>query len=151
MNYLEGTKAAPEALGDVLVLGLGKSGKAVARYCAALIGTRVSSLFIAAGAETPDSAAFVESLAGENVAWAFGDDALAGRAGRFDVCIASPGIPYWHDLYVAGSASSTELVSEVEFSWRESAADSVWVAITGTNGKTTTTSCCAHILKGCGL
>ena len=141
-------------LGDVLVLGLGKSGKSVARYCAGLVGSRVDSLFIAAGARNDDSEAFVRSLAGSGIDYAFGDDALedlraAGR--RFSLCIASPGIPFWHDLYVSGQELSDELMSEVEFSWRESDPSSTWVAITGTNGKTTTTSCCAHILKECGF
>ena len=141
-------------LGDVLVLGLGKSGKSVARYCAGLVGSRVDSLFIAAGARNDDSEAFVRSLAGSGIDYAFGDDALedlraTGR--RFSLCIASPGIPFWHDLYVSGQELSDELMSEVEFSWRESDPSSTWVAITGTNGKTTTTSCCAHILKECGF
>jgi len=140
-----------EHLGRVLVLGLGKSGKSVARYCAGLIGSRVDSLFIAAGAENDDSRAFVESLAGEGVSYAFGDDALEGERGHFDVCIASPGIPYWHELYQRGLQVSDELMSEVEFSWRESDPASTWVAITGTNGKTTTTSLAAHVLKECGF
>ena len=141
-------------IGRVLVLGLGKSGKSVARYCADLLGTRVSSLFIAAGARNDDSAAFVESLACDGVSYAFGDDALdqfAADEQVFDVCIASPGIPYWHKLYATGEAISAELISEVEFAWRESSPDSTWIAISGTNGKTTTTSCCAHVLRECGF
>ena len=51
-EYLEGTKAAPVDLGDVLVLGLGKSGRAVSSYCADLLGGRVRSLTIAAGERT---------------------------------------------------------------------------------------------------
>ena len=149
MSELETRKSAPERLGRVCVLGLGKSGKSAARYCAELIGSRVDALFVAAGAESPDSTAFLESIAGPGVTWAFGDDALADCEARFDVCIASPGIPYWHDLYTGAIACCDEVISEVEFSWRESAADSVWVAITGTNGKTTTTACCAHILREC--
>ena len=140
-----------EHLGNVLVLGLGKSGKSAARYCAALLGSRVDSLFIAAGARNDDSVAFVESLAGANVGYAFGDDALEGDVGRFDVCIASPGIPFWHELYARGAQLSGEIMSEVEFAWRESGEDSVWVAITGTNGKTTTTSLAAHVLRACGF
>ena len=149
--FIPGTKCAPAHLGDVLVLGLGVSGKSAARYCAALVGTRVDRLFVAAGARNDDSEAFLKSIEGPNVSWDFGDAALEGFTDRFDVCIASPGIPFYHELYVAGQALSNELISEVEFSWRESAADSVWVAITGTNGKTTTTSCAAHILKEAGL
>ena len=144
-------KMAPESLGRVLVLGLGKSGKSVARYCASLLGTRVDSVFIAAGAYNPDAEAFVQSLACEGVTWAFGDDALEGVTERFDVCIPSPGIPYWERLYADGKRLSSELISEVEFAWRESAADSVWVAITGTNGKTTTTALAAHLLQHAGL
>ena len=129
----------PEHLGNVLVLGLGKTGKSVARYCAGLLGSRVDALFIAAGGRNADSQAFIESLAGETpnsgapFSYAFGDDALEGVEEHFDLCIASPGIPFWHELYVAGAAHSDELISEVEFAWRESDADSTWVAITGTN------------------
>ena len=145
--------AAQDGLGNILVLGLGKSGKSVVRYCVDLVGTRVDSVFIAAGAETDDSRAFVESVAREQVDYAFGDDALARFADAgvvFDLCIASPGIPFYHDLYVSGLAHSKELISEVEFAWRESDPESTWIAITGTNGKTTTTSCAAHVLKACG-
>lgn len=144
-------KCSPEHLGDVLVLGLGKSGKSAARYMSGLVGSRVDSVFIAAGAQTPDSESFVRALAGDAVSFAFGDEALAGMDRHFDLCIASPGIPYWHDLYVCGKRLSDELISEVEFSWRESAPNSTWVAITGTNGKTTTTSLAAHVLQECGF
>lgn len=144
-------RAVKGHLGRVLVLGLGKSGKSAARYCADLLGTRVDALFIAAGARNADSEAFVESLADCGATWAFGDDALSGEAGAFDLCIASPGIPFWHDLYVAGERLSAEIISEVEFAWRESSPESTWVAITGTNGKTTTTSLAAHVLRECGL
>ena len=37
-------KHAPTALGDVLVLGLGKSGKAASTYFAKQLGSRVASL-----------------------------------------------------------------------------------------------------------
>jgi len=138
-------------LGDVLVLGLGKSGKSVVRYLVSLLGSRVNSVFVAAGAETADSVSFMSEVVCPGVEYAFGDDALAGLNRRFSLCIASPGIPFWHDLYVEGERVSHELVSEVEFAWRESAADSTWVAITGTNGKTTTTSLAAHVLRQCGF
>ena len=153
--YLEGKKLAPADLGDVLILGLGKSGKSALAYCAALLGTRVRTLYVAAGADTPESRAFVETYEGENVVVAFGDDAVqtlsAQASGPFDVCIASPGIPYWAPLYEQGAAASAELISEVEFAWRESAAASTWIAITGTNGKTTVTSWLAYVLSHAGF
>ena len=153
-DYLENTKMAAAHLGKVLVLGLGVSGKATARYCADLLGGRVDELYVAAGARNADSEAFVATLPAA-VAVEFGDDAVGPLAeaagGSFDICIASPGIPYWAPLYEQGQKASDELVSEVEFAWRESAEDSTWVAITGTNGKTTTTACCAAVLQAAGM
>ena len=49
-QLIEGKKHAPEHLGRVLVIGLGKSGMAAVRYLAPLLGSRVDSLFVAAGA-----------------------------------------------------------------------------------------------------
>ena len=140
-----------EYLGNVLVLGLGKSGRAVARYCAELLGDRTEGVFIAAGERTDDALAFLESIERPGVGWGFGDDALEGPGTGFDLCVASPGIPFWHELYVSALAQSVELISEVEFAWRESDENSTWVAITGTNGKTTTTALTAHVLKECGM
>ena len=155
IEYIDTAKRAPKHLGRVLVLGLGKSGKSVARYCAALLGGRVDALYIAAGADTDDSRAFIDSLGTDRVAYAFGDEGVSVLAeaaeGPFNMCIASPGIPFWSDLYKQGQEASDELMSEVEFAWRESAADSIWVAITGTNGKTTTTACTAHVLASAGF
>lgn len=143
------TRASKEDLGNVLVLGLGKSGRSVARYCADLLGTRVQSVFVAAGQENRAAREFLEDFSQEGFAFAFGDDGVP-KDRTFDICIASPGIPFWHDLYLAGQQVSKELISEMEFAWRESKPNSIWVAITGTNGKTTVTSLSAHILKHCG-
>ena len=151
---IEGKKHAPENLGRVLVLGLGKSGLAAVDYLLPLIGGRVERLSIAAGAENDVSRAAAARAKEAGADVAFGDDAvapLAEAAGAFDLCIASPGIPEISDFYRSAQAASAELVSEVEFAWRESDADSVWVAITGTNGKTTTTSLAAHLLEQAGM
>ena len=157
--YVEGTKAAAASLGRVLILGLGVSGKAAARYCASLVGGRVQALFVAAGARTSDSERFCTDELPAGTAVAYGDDGVSqliagmddASEAPFDLCIASPGIPFWHELYEQALAASAELVSEVDFAWRESARDSRWVAITGTNGKTTTTALCAALLQAGGL
>lgn len=153
---IEGRKDAPRNLGRVLVLGLGRSGRAVVEYCLPLVGGRIESLFIAAGARTPESEELVARAAARGAQAAFGDDGAAAlaahaRGGRFDLCIPSPGIPPFSPLFEAARALSGEVVGEVEFAWRESAADSRWVAVTGTNGKTTACACTAHLLSGAGL
>lgn len=140
-------KHAPNSLGAVLILGLGKSGVATAQYCAALLGSRVSELVIAAGEATEKSRVAAAEFEAKGATVLFDTYSFEGS---FDICIASPGISENSDFYHAAQEVSAEVISEVEFAWRESAADSVWVAITGTNGKTTTTAMAAHILTECG-
>lgn len=146
-GYIEGRKAAAASLGDVLVLGLGKSGKAVARYCLDLLGTRVNSLTIAAGEPNEGALAFARECerAGAKVYF----DRYTFET-RYDLCVASPGISQFSRFYENAAAASASVVSEVEFAWRESRADSRWIAVTGTNGKTTTTTLITHILAGAG-
>lgn len=154
-SLISGKKRAPQHLGRVLVLGLGKSGQASVEYLLPLLGERVSVLAIAAGARTEVSETFAAKAQAHGALVEFGDEAapaLAEQAGGvFDLCIASPGIPQFSPFYKAAAEISTELVSEVEFAWRESAANSRWVAVTGTNGKTTVCALAAHVLAEAGL
>ncbi len=146
-HLMPGKKHAPARMGRVLVLGLGKSGRATAAYVGALLGDRVESLTIAAGARTPEALSFLEDLETPvPVRTLFDCERVDGS---FDLCIASPGIPSASPLYQSAAAASAEMVGEVEFAWRESASLSKWVAVTGTNGKTTVTSLVAHLLT-CG-
>lgn len=147
-NIMEGTKHAPARLGRVLVLGLGKSGTVAARYCLQQLGSRVESVTVYAGTATQASTALGEELVQSGARVLFG---VEGVQGAYDVCIASPGISQFGAFYRAAEEASREVVSEVEFAWRESAASSKWVAVTGTNGKTTTTALCAHLLRECGM
>ena len=148
MKLLPGKKHTPESLGRVLVIGLGKSGMAAVTYLSALVGTRVESVFVAAGAQNQKAQAFADRFASENVTFAFDCEQFSES---YDLCIASPGISQFSDFYRNAAAASKEVVSEAEFAWRESNEDARWVAITGTNGKTTTTSLAAHILKRAGF
>lgn len=138
---------APVSLGRVLVLGLGKSGKAAATFCASVLDSRVKSLTVYGGASNDEARAFADGLPGQ-VRVVFDSEDVQGE---YDLCIASPGISEHSTFYKNAKAHSAGVISEVEFAWRESCATSKWVAITGTNGKTTTTSLIAHILQTCGI
>lgn len=146
-------RLAPAKLGDVLVLGLGKSGRAAAEYCLEAPG-RVSSLTIVAGRENEASRECARILAGRGARVFFGEEVATPclpDAGRFDLCVASPGISEFGRFHASARAVSAEVVSEVEFAWRESPAAVRWVAVTGTNGKTTTTALASHLLASCGM
>lgn len=155
-SLITGKKRAPKHLGRVLVLGLGRSGRAMVAYCLRLLGERVDSLAIAAGQHSASADAFAAEASERGASVAFGDNAVAALAadvagGRFDCGIPSPGIPPFSPLYAGSAALCDELVSEVEFAWRESDARSRWVAVTGTNGKTTVASLAAHLLRTAGV
>ena len=132
-------------LGDVLVLGLGRTGEAAARYLAPRIGGRVGSVTVLGGAASgPGAAATALEALGCRVV--LGADDVEGS---FDLAVASPGIPPASPLFQAGLARARELVGEPELAFRES--PERWLAITGTNGKTTSTSLATHLLRQAGL
>ena len=147
-DYLEGTKAAPTTWGDVLVLGLGKSGRAAAEYFLGLLGSRVKSLTIAGGDQNDAALEFAEGARSRGARVTFDTYTFDER---YDVCVASPGISQFSRFYENAQAVSGEVISEVELAWRESPADSRWVAVTGTNGKTTTTTLTRDLLRAGGL
>ncbi len=136
-------KYAPEHLGRVLVLGSGVTGRACTSYLLDLLGTRVEDLVVAAGESSDEGLLWADDVRERGAKVLFDCEIINDH---FDLCIASPGISQFSDFYQSALVMCAEVISEVEFAWRESAADSLWVAITGTNGKTTTSALCAHVL-----
>ncbi len=131
-------------LGDVCVLGLGSTGIAVSRYLAALVGTRVGSVTLYGG-EASHPGPITEELEALGVRVVCGTDNVEGR---YDLVVASPGIPESSGFFVSAHEHADEIIGEPEFAWRES--PERWVAITGTNGKTTTTMLTTRLLASGG-
>ncbi|MCI1998570.1 MAG: UDP-N-acetylmuramoyl-L-alanine--D-glutamate ligase [Olsenella sp.] len=127
-------------LGRVLVLGLGKTGRAVADYLAAQSRSRVSSVTLYGGVTSSEGEA-------SRALRAAGVDVVLGTedvSGEYDLCVVSPGISEFCPFFAAASEHAREVVSEPEFAWRES--PQRWVAITGSNGKTTTTTLATELI-----
>lgn len=131
-------------LGNVCVLGMGKTGVAVVNYLLGL-GDLVSAITLYGGARSTEGQVS-QSLREAGVNVVLGTEELSGH---FDLCIASPGISEFSDFYRSASEHATEVIGEPEFAWRQS--PQRWVGITGTNGKTTTTTLTNQLLQAGGL
>ena len=78
---------------------------------------------------------------------ALSKDELAARADECDVLVLSPGIPIDQALPVLFRKKRKAIVGETELAAREMRCPII--AVTGTNGKTTTVSMIEHVLERC--
>ena len=69
----------------------------------------------------------------------------------FDLVVISPGVPLNNPLVTRYIETGIPVISEIDLAYRLKSPDLHFVAITGTNGKTTTTALVADIIKKDGL
>ncbi len=139
------SKAFRDSLKDmnVLVVGMGKSGKAaisVLTDCGARVSAQDSA------DESKIDAEFLDYLRDRNVTTYFGrtpEDMTA-----YDMLVLSPGVPPALDFIQEAGKSGAEIIGELELAYRITPAE--FAAITGTNGKTTTTTLVGEIFKAAG-
>ena len=122
----------------VIVAGLGVSGRAAAEVLASR-GARVVP---------------VDDHADDVIGT---DELLAGTAlDRASLVVASPGLAPHHPLLAAALDRGLPVWSEVELAWRvrvdraSGGGPAPWLAVTGTNGKTTTVGMLESILRAAG-
>ena len=75
-------------------------------------------------------------------------DGHSEKVYKCDLMIVSPGVPSDAPVLKAAKEKNIKVISELEFASRFCKGNIV--AITGTNGKTTTTSLCGHLFNVCG-
>jgi len=130
--------------GEVAVVGLGKSGRSAAELL-----VRDGHRVYASDAGDGDGArAAAATLA------ALGVDAETGghdlpRVARAALVVASPGVPPEAPPLAAARAAGVPVVGEVEIGLHYLPALR-YVAVTGTNGKTTVTAAIGHLLRALG-
>ena len=128
----------------ILIVGLARTGAAVARFLAEH-GAKITVTDMKSYEEL---GSFIDDLDGIDINWQLGyhDKHTFLMA---DLIVVSPGVPLdIHPLQDA-RAQGREIVSEIELASRFITAP--MVAITGTNGKTTTTTLTGEIFKACGF
>lgn len=128
---------------DTLVYGLGNTGLSVARF---LRKQNVEALYADSRSEPPGLAELSDIDPGATV--------VVGRlhAELLDgvsTIVASPGISESDDFLRAARAARVAVISDIELFTRAARAD--FVAVTGSNGKSTVTTLIAHMCRACGL
>lgn len=124
----------------VLILGLSKSGISAAKY---LVGTGKYDVYLTEFKSEVDKKQ-VEELKSLGVKIEFGghsDEFIEGA----DFAVTSPGIPPKSEIFKKLNERNIPIISEVELAYQNTSTP--FIAITGTNGKTTTTALVSHILE----
>ena len=131
--------------GEIAVIGLGKSGVAASRLL-----RRDGGRVYASDAGSSDAV-----REGASVVRAEGADADIGshdleRIARASLVVASPGVPPDAPALKRAREARVPVVSEIEIALRALPEAKV-IAVTGTNGKTTTTALVGQLLRAIGL
>jgi UDP-N-acetylmuramoylalanine--D-glutamate ligase len=127
----------------VAVIGAGRSGVAAA-HALARRGAQVEVFDRKLYTELPHA----DALAGQGIALHAQTDAPASLQG-YDLVVVSPGVPPNHPIFALAAAAGVPVWSEIEMGYQIARAPII--AVTGTNGKTTTTVLIHHILRTMGL
>ncbi len=123
----------------VLILGLSKSGIAAAKFA---VKNGYEVYLTESKSEVNEIE--VQKLRSLGISVEYGkhsDEFIEGAS----FAVTSPGIPPKSEIFKRLKEKNIEIISEVEFAYRHS--DTPFIAITGTNGKTTTTALVSHILS----
>lgn len=127
----------------IVILGSGESGTG-----AALLAQRQGfDVFVSDKGTIKDE--YKKQLDAHGIAWEESQHTM-DKILKANEIIKSPGIPEKSEVMQAVRAKGINVIGEIEFGWRYAGKCKI-VAITGSNGKTTTTELIYHLLKYAGL
>ena len=128
----------------ILILGMARSGYQAAKY----LKKRGNEVILNdGGSEEKQDSNQVQELKDLGVELIFGShpDDLLDKS--FDYLIKNPGVPIDHKYVLDAKRLGIEVINEVEMSYLLLPKDVTLIGITGTNGKTTTTTLTYKIMK----
>lgn len=131
-----------EKINKVAIFGVGTSGKSAIKLAKAL---KLDVYVVNKGDR--DSWYYKELL--EPIidsCSCFSEDEFSEHFHKMDMIVISPGIPTTHPALAKAVEKGVSIISEIEFAYRQ-VSDVPVIAITGTNGKTTTTTMITEALK----
>ena len=128
----------------IFILGLARSGYQAAKY----LISRGNTVILNDGKDEdkmdPEQVKELRDLGVELIFGSHPDDILDSS---FDYLIKNPGVPIDHKYVLKARELGIEVINEVEMSFRLLPEGVKVIAITGTNGKTTTTTLTYEIMK----
>ena len=128
----------------ITVVGMGRSGEAAVRVLHSLGACVTANDSKSREMLDEEWLSFLEK---EGIACEFGGaPSLEGT----EMLVLSPGVPTSLPFIEEAGKNGVEIVGELELAYRLADPDSVFLGITGTNGKTTTTSLVGEIVKAAG-
>jgi UDP-N-acetylmuramoylalanine--D-glutamate ligase len=125
---------------NVLVVGGRKSGV----YAAILAQKMGYSVFLTDNSSTDEVLKYIPLLKDAGIDYEVGKHSF-GKFKNFDCAILSPGVPLNSKIVNVLKEDAVPFIGETEFAFKSSPEIQV-IAITGSNGKSTTTSLIGHIL-----
>lgn len=128
---------------NIAIMGIARSGVALARVLHGL-GARV---FLSDGKKREELEEFLRELDGIPHTLETGGNTEALYRGR-DMVVISPGVPIAHPLLERARRAGVTVMGEIEVAWL--LAKAPIIAVTGTNGKSTTTKLISDILNADG-
>jgi UDP-N-acetylmuramoylalanine--D-glutamate ligase len=126
------------------VLGLGRSGRAATR----LLAQAGASVYASDLADSEELHAQIRGIAGRSVRVELGRHDVEALE-RCDLLVVSPGIPPRAEILRDPRVRSLPVISELELAF--SFLDAPVIAVTGTNGKTTTSTWIGAMLERAGV
>ena len=129
---------------NATVIGLGKSGNAAAR----LLKRQGWQVTLSDRGSSEALQTQQQELSAEGIEVRLGDN-FDPEATKPNLIVVSPGVPWDVPSLVKARSMNIETIGEMELAWR-ALNTAPWVAITGTNGKTTTTALTAAIFQKAG-
>ena len=132
-------------VGEIAVIGLARSGRAAAM----LLRKHGYEVYASDVVSSPDTGRCAEELRAQGIVVDVGRHDVE-RLGRASLVVASPGVPPGAKPLAFARDKGVRIASEVEAALNFLEGPRI-IAVTGTNGKTTTTALIAHLLRGLDL
>lgn len=127
---------------NISVIGAVRSGIGAAKLIKKLGGNP----FVSDSGKNENLIKSTEALKENKIDFEIGEH--TGKVYNCDLMVVSPGVPSDAPVLMKAEEKNIEVISEIELAYNF--CEAKIIAITGTNGKTTTTSLCGHLFKSGG-